>query len=80
MLPVAFLAEKALAGAAKGHCLLGRIPATFVTDRKGFSLDLTSISSQQRPIIQVGVYWKLFHLALTERVGSVAVGAANGGL
>ena len=47
MLPVAFLAEKAVAGAAEGHRLLGRILATFITRRKGLSLDLISISSQQ---------------------------------
>ena len=38
MLPVAFLAEKAVAGAAEGHRLLGRISATFVTCRKDLSL------------------------------------------
>ena len=76
MLPVAFLAEKALAGAAEGHRLLERISATFVTHRKSLSLDLTSISSQHRPVIQMGVFWKFFH-SLTERGGSVAGGAAN---
>ncbi len=79
MLPVTFLAEKALAGAAEGHRLLGRVLATFITGRKGFSLDLTNISSQYRPVIQVGVFWELFH-SLVERGGCVAVGAADGGL
>ena len=80
MLLVAFFAEKALAGAAEGHCLFRRISATFVTGRKDPSLDLTSISSQHRPVVQVGVFRKFFHRSLTERGGSVAGGAANGDL
>ena len=77
MLTVAFLAEKALAGAAERYCLLGWITATFVAGRQDLSLDLTGILSQHRLVIQVGIFWKFYS---TERGGGVAGGAANSGL
>ena len=68
MLPVAFLAEKALAGATKGHRVLWRISTAFVTtaSRQGLSLDLTCTKNSFTSLVPRPLSAFFFHLQETK--------------